>query len=94
MSWRSWVDDCNTGILNDCNRDIPKKTVLTETGAAFKNYNKMMGTQENYMNIRDFPDSAVLTKESNGYLILPMLLILMLIILFLLKKNLLNIYTK
>jgi len=81
MSWRSWVDDCTTGILNDCYSDNPKKKVLTETGAAFKNYNRMMGLQENYMNMREI--------SWNKYLILISLLILIVlfIVICLAKKK-------
>jgi hypothetical protein len=88
MSWRSWVDDCTTGILSDCNTDIPKKKVLTEQGAAFENYNKMIGTtKETY---RNFIGGGGM---EGGWLLIIVLLILI-VILFLRKKNLLNIYIK
>jgi len=74
--------------LNDCYTDIPKKKVLTETEAAFQNYNKMIGTQENYINNREKS-----LREKSFYVIL-LLSILIVIIFILQKKNLLNIYIK
>lgn len=43
---KKWVEDCPSGILSDCFIDKKKKKVLTETQAAFKNYDEMLGTGE------------------------------------------------
>ena len=63
MSWRSWVDDCPSGILANCAMDRTKKRVLTQTQAAYESYNQTLGldetaennvqTEENYTN---FPE--------------------------------------
>lgn len=50
MSYRSWVDDCPSGILTDCFLEKKKNKVLSETQAAFESYDRMLGQEEGFRN--------------------------------------------
>jgi hypothetical protein len=49
---RTWVDDCPSGILEDCFLENNNNPILTQTDAAFQNYDKMLNQKslETYRN--------------------------------------------
>ena len=42
----SWVDDCPSGILQDCFVDKKPRKILTERQAAFQSYDNMLSQTE------------------------------------------------
>ena len=50
MSYRSWVDECPSGILTDCFLEKKKRKVISETQTAFESYDRMLGQEEGFRN--------------------------------------------
>jgi hypothetical protein len=75
---RSWVDDCPTGILEDCFLENNSAAILTQSDAAFQNYDKMLNqkTLETYRNYE-------FNRNINGNKILILIFLFMLIYFFL-----------
>ena len=85
MSWRSWVDDCPTGILSDCAMDRKKKRVLTQTQAAFESYNQMLGQNDGDDN-KDNSEEKFSNYQESSWGVLLVVLLLILVLIFILIR--------